>query len=264
MDKIKTIIEKEWAEVFKNRLVLFTVIFLPLFFTALSLIVLVLVGGADSTEAAMDTADMPEQFARGVCQGIAGGDCLQVFIGSQFMVMFMLLPVLIPVTIASYSIVGEKTTRSLEALLATPITTVQLLIGKGLAAAIPAVVATWLGFAIYMVGAALVSNSSVFGRLFGSLWLLAILVLGPLLAVLAVTLAVMVSSRVSDPRVAEQLSAVVVIPIILFMMGQMAGFIVLNTQIILLLVPIFVAIDAGLTYLAVKTFERENILTRWK
>ena len=37
MDKIKTIIAKEWAEVFKNRMVLFTVAFLPLILTALPL-----------------------------------------------------------------------------------------------------------------------------------------------------------------------------------------------------------------------------------
>ncbi|MCI0355119.1 MAG: hypothetical protein L0099_08780, partial [Acidobacteria bacterium] len=37
MNRIQTIIDKEWAEVFKNRLVLFTVGFLPLVFTALPL-----------------------------------------------------------------------------------------------------------------------------------------------------------------------------------------------------------------------------------
>ena len=34
--KIKTIVRKEWAEVFKNRMVLFTVAFLPLIMTARS------------------------------------------------------------------------------------------------------------------------------------------------------------------------------------------------------------------------------------
>jgi hypothetical protein len=38
MDKIKTIIDKEWAEVFKNKLVLFSVAFLPIILTALPLI----------------------------------------------------------------------------------------------------------------------------------------------------------------------------------------------------------------------------------
>ena len=40
MKKVKTIIRKEWAEVFKNRMVVFSVIFMPLLFTALPLILL--------------------------------------------------------------------------------------------------------------------------------------------------------------------------------------------------------------------------------
>jgi ABC-type Na+ efflux pump permease subunit len=46
MNKIKTIIRKEWAEVFKNKMVLFTIIFLPLFMTALPLVILYSTRGA--------------------------------------------------------------------------------------------------------------------------------------------------------------------------------------------------------------------------
>ncbi len=77
---------------------------------------------------------------------ISAGDCFQVFLVSQFMLLFMIIPLAIPVTISAYSIVGEKTTRSLEPLLATPITTAELLIGKSLASLIPAVVATYGAF----------------------------------------------------------------------------------------------------------------------
>ena len=37
MNKIKTILLKEWAEVFRNRLVIFTVVFLPLIMAAIPL-----------------------------------------------------------------------------------------------------------------------------------------------------------------------------------------------------------------------------------
>jgi hypothetical protein len=37
MKKIQTIISKEWSEVFRNRMVLFTVAFLPLILTAIPL-----------------------------------------------------------------------------------------------------------------------------------------------------------------------------------------------------------------------------------
>ncbi len=120
---------------------------------------------------------------------------------TQFMLLFMLTPLMVPVNIAAYSIVGEKTTRSLEPLLATPITTAELLTGKNLAAVIPAVIATWFGFLIYIIGAAIIVKSPyVIASLLDPKWWLAIGIIGPLLAVLSVSFSLMVSSRVNDPR----------------------------------------------------------------
>ena len=48
MAKVWTIVAKEWSEVFKNRLVLFTVIFMPLLFVALPLITLAVMGEASA------------------------------------------------------------------------------------------------------------------------------------------------------------------------------------------------------------------------
>ena len=178
--------------------------------------------------------------------------------------MFMILPVAIPVTIAAYSIVGEKTTRSLEPLLATPITTVELLTAKIVAAIVPAILATWLAFAIFLVGARLLAPPAVFSAFFAIHWLLAVLVVAPLLTLLAACVAVIVSSRVSDPRVAEQLSSVVILPLILLVVGQAVGLILIDRQIMVLLAVVVLVLDVGLVYLAVRLFQRETILTRWK
>lgn len=262
MKKINTIIRKEWAEVFKNRLVLSTVIFLPLLFTALPLIMLYIsrdTGGSDLT------GDMPPQFSQLCPEGLSGGECFQVYMVNQFMLLFMLTPLIIPVNIAAYSVVGEKTTHSLEPLLATPITTVELLTGKNLAAVIPAVVATLTGFLIYVFGAwILVDSPLVLAALLDPMWWLAVIVVGPLLAILAVNFSLMISSRVNDPRVAEQLSALVIVPLLGIFFGQIAGLFLINQQLILIMAMILVAIDAGMVFLAVRLFQRETILTRWK
>src|SRR5205085_1933357 len=209
--RIRTIIDKEWAEVFKNRLVLFTIGFMPLMFTLLPLGVLYATRGS-LADTGGSASDLPPQFAQ-LCASIPEAECMQVFILNQFLVLFMVMPLIIPVSIAAYSIVGEKTTRSLEPLLATPISTGELLLGKCLAAAIPAVLATWAGFLIFALGAPLVGAGPAATRqLFSPVWLLAVFVIGPLIAVLAVNFAIMVSSRVTDPRVAEQTSAVIIVP----------------------------------------------------
>ena len=96
------------------------------------------------------------------------------------------------------------------------------------------------------------------------MWWLAILVVGPLLSVLSTNFALMVSSRVNDPRVAEQLSALIMLPLLVLFFGQIAGFIYLNTRLMLVLAVAMVAVDALMVLLATQVFQREAILTRWK
>lgn len=263
MNKIKTIVGKEWSEVFRNRLVLFTVAFLPLIMTAIPLGILFAMRGETGMEAASN--DLPEQFNVMCPADLNGGECFQVYLVSQFMLMFMILPLAIPATIAAYSIVGEKVTHSLEPLLATPITTIELLVGKSLAAVIPAIVATWAGFAIYAIGAWLmITNKTVYAALLDSRWLIAIILVGPLMAILAVTFSLMVSSRVNDPRTAEQISSLMIIPVLAVFFGQISGLFILNRQLIILAALILIIVDGVMVYLAVRVFQREVILTRWK
>ncbi len=99
MRKVWVIARKDWAEVFKNRFVLFTVAFLPLIMTALPLIILYTMGSSGGM-GGLSTADMPASFVD-LCAGLDGETCGQYFIVSQFMLLFMLLPLAIPATFAS-------------------------------------------------------------------------------------------------------------------------------------------------------------------
>lgn len=263
MDKIKTIVDKEWAEVFKNKLVLFSVAFLPLMLTALPLITIYSMQGL-SPEEMGSAQSTPDAFFGDACIGLNEADCTMVYMLNIFTLLFMILPIMVPVTIAAYSIVGEKSTRSLEPLLATPITTVELLVGKAAAAVFPAIVVTWLSFGIYLVGARFMTNEVVFARMIDPMWLLAVFLVGPLLALFAVCAAMMVSSRVSDPRTAEQLSGAVVLPVILVMMGQSFGLFLLSRELVLVTAVALVFIDLLMMYFTIQLFQRETILTRWK
>jgi len=261
MKKIITIIRKEWAEVFKNRMVIFSVLFLPLLFTALPLIILGLtrnagVGGL--------TADLPTQFNQFCGVGMTSGECFQVYMASQFTLLFLMMPLIIPINIAAYSIVGEKSTHSLEPLLATPITTAELLAGKNLAAVIPAVLATWAGFLMYCLGVIIITSRPVAVALLSPIWLAAIFLVGPLMAVLSVNFSLMVSSRVNDPRTAEQISTVIILPVLILFIGQISGFIFVSRQIVWLIALCALVLDIVMVYLAVQLFQRETILTRCK
>lgn len=265
MDKIKTIIYKEWAEVFRNRIVLLIIAFLPLFMTALPLAMLVIFNSVDEDMSSLNgDSDQILQLFNELCVSLTEAECLQVYFLSLFMFMFMIIPVAIPVTIAAYSIVGEKTTHSLEPLLATPITTSELLVGKALAAMTPAILATWASYIIFLIGTRLLVSDAVFNQILDPMWMLAVFIVGPLLALMSVCASLMISSRASEPRVAEQLSALILLPLILLVIGQSLGLILIDRQVILLMALIVAALDLVLVIITVQLFERETILTRWK
>ena len=260
---ISVIIRKEWAELYRNTMLLGTVLFMPLLFAAIPIIMLwsmddYLGGSLGESLGAFGNA------AQGMCPGLSAGDCTLAIFLAQFNLMFMFVPIILPSTILPYAIVGEKNQRSLEPLLATPISTLDLLLAKALSAIIPAALATWLSFLVYAIAAwLLVPNKAVLAVIFQPQWLFAIFVLGPLLALLTADISLMVSSRTTEPRAAQQVAGLVVLPLVLLIIGQMSGMLMI-TPLLTYLFSLFVFIlDIVLTYLAVQVFDREAILTRW-
>jgi ABC-2 type transport system permease protein len=268
-NRVRVIIDKEWAEVFKHRMVLVTISIMPIIFTIMPLVIIYALTNTgtplpDGTMPEMGSADVPPQFLE-ACGDVTATECMQIFMTNQFMLMFMMMPLMIPTAIAAYSIVGEKTTRSLEPLLATPITTFELLAGKALAAVIPATIITWVCFSIYLLLLPAAGGTPGLLRyVTGPIWLVAVLVLGPLMSIAAVNLAVIVSSRVNDPRVAEQMAAVLVVPLVMLLFAQLAGLVILNISLMLAAVLFVIFLDFGLVYAGARLFQRETILTRWK
>jgi ABC-2 type transport system permease protein len=262
---IRTIIDKEWAEVFKNRMVLFTMIFMPLIFTVLPLVMLYFTGQEMGDMGGGGTADVPAEFLSACSSDMTGAECMQIYLVNQFLLLFMMVPVIIPVTIAAYSIVGEKTTHSLEPLLATPISTFELLVGKSLAASLPAIFVGWVSFGLFVAALPLLGvTKSVINYIAGPTWLLAIIIAGPLMAIASVNLTIFVSSRVNDPRTAEQISTLFLLPILGLLFAQLAGVIVINVMVMLSFIGGMILVDVGMVYLGTTIFQRENILTRWK
>jgi ABC-2 type transport system permease protein len=147
----------------------------------------------------------------------------QVFIVLNFMAYFLLIPAMVPMAIATQSVIGEKVARSLEPQLATPLAVPELLAGKTLAAALPAVTATWAVFVAYGLVNGWIADPALTRWVFSDVWILAMLTLVPLICILSVLLGIVVSSRVNDPRAAQQIGGFVVIPIIAIAVAQFFG-----------------------------------------
>lgn len=264
MNKIVTLIKKEWADAFRNRYVLYIVLLMPVLMVVIPLIVLGL--GANTDMISGTSSDIPPALLETEAFiNLLPEEAMQAFVGQQFNVFFLIIPLAIPMTIATYSIVGEKRERSLEPLLATPISTEQLLAGKAIAAAGPGVAGVWISALIYTVALYLiVPSTAVRALIISPAFFVSILLVAPLLTVLATTVGLMVSSRVNDPRSAEQLGMVVIIPVLGLLFGQIAGVITFNAGTALGMAGVIAVIDVVLLVLAVRLFDRETVLTRWK
>ncbi len=268
MKHIRTIINKEWAEVFKNKMVLSVVLIMPILFAILPLVMLGATSSTTTLNISPEEAGLPPELTSSICSGMNAGECTQVYLLSQFMLFFVMMPLIIPTTIAAYSVVGEKTTRSLEPLLATPTTTIELLVGKCFAAVVPAIAATFLSFLIFNLGILSLGRSMVSSQVHAYIlsptWLVGILLLGPVLSIISAMFAIFVSSRVNDPRVAEQIASVMIVPFLGVFMLSSFGVISLNVKSMVAAVIICAVLAGALLYLGTLIFDRENILTKWK
>jgi ABC-2 type transport system permease protein len=260
---VRTIVAKEWAEVRRHKLVMYVVIFMPLLLTAIPLVLLAITSRVGINQS--DYEELGPLLDNPLYDGMTPVEALQSVMSTNVLVLFLIMPLMVPLTIATYSIIGEKLTHSLEPLLATPISTAQLLIGKGIGAAVPGIATVWGGYLIFLAGARVFSVSDrVFASFVNPMWLVALLVLAPLLTVMAVSVGIIVSSRASDPASAQQLGSLVVLPLMLLLVGAVTGIIQLSGGVFWIAALVVAAADAVLLRLGVRLFQRETILTRWK
>jgi ABC-2 type transport system permease protein len=187
----------------------------------------------------------------------------QGFIVMNFMAYFLLIPAMVPMAIATQSVIGEKTARSLEPQLATPMEVSELLIGKAISSALPAVLATWAVFVLYGLVNGAIADPRLTNLIFNDVWRVAMLTLVPLICLLSVLLGIVVSSRVNDARTAQQLGSFIVIPIIaIAVAGFFSGQASFNMQQVII-GDLVVAVLIGLALVVGNwIFDREQILTR--
>ncbi|WNG45178.1 ABC transporter permease [Archangium minus] len=178
--------------------------------------------------------------------------------------MFLVMPVFVPILISSQSVAGEKERRTLEPLLASPVTAVELVAGKSLASLVPAVLITWVAFALLCVGVDVVAWPLGQGLIMpNALWLFGVIVLAPLFAFFGNGVAVLISARVADARTAQQLSALVVLPLVGLVAGQVAGFLNAGLAYYALQGAVVLLLDAVLLWASVRLLERERLISRW-
>lgn len=178
---------------------------------------------------------------------------------------YIILAYILPNTLSSYSIIGEKIEQSMEPLLSTPITDSELLLGKTIASFLPCILMVYLGAVIFMTLTDLITYSNI-GQIFFPNWNMAfiLLVAVPLSSILSIQLNIIISSRVNDVRTANQLGLLLFIPFIAVYLLLETNILSLNILNLFIISLILVILDVLLFYLSQIIFRRDEILTKWK
>jgi ABC-2 type transport system permease protein len=181
-----------------------------------------------------------------------------------FAPFFLIIPLMASSVIASDSFAGEKERKTIEALLATPISDGELFLGKMLVSFIPSMIVTIISFAVYTI----VFDVMAYGIFNGMLllpnidWILLIFGLAPTVALASIGVTVMISARVKGFREAQQISVILLVPILALVFGQATGAIIFGPIVILALIGLFALVDFAAFRVGVKLFKREEILSK--
>ncbi|HHS97562.1 MAG TPA: hypothetical protein ENK08_06630 [Chloroflexi bacterium] len=166
-------------------------------------------------------------------------------------------PITFSLVIALESFVGEKERKSLEPLLATPLSDTQLYVGKILSSLIPPLAASYLGMASYLIGLYLTR------RWAPSLELLAqMFALTTAEALVMVSGAVVVSSQTTSIRAANLLASFIILPMAFLVQAE--SFLMLWGQYTSLwwLLAFLLVSDVLLIRMGLRLFNREELLSR--
>lgn len=269
--RIKNVLFKEWKTTFYNLNVVMMITLVPLILVVQS--AGIFIGSALSMKPSdlanpviQSTIKKFELSNPDVAQiaGLGDMDKFLIFTYLQFPIYLMLIPVMIASVIMTFSIIEEKQTRTLEPLLATPVRTWELLLGKVLAGSVPALVISWICGALFIAAVMAVHPAFLAKYSGAAYWLIFTLLLVPLMTLLSSAIGVIASAKATDAKNAQGMAILVILPV-LALIGLNAGGILPFSIANQFIIAAVLLVAAVLTMkIAVSLFRRENILSRWK
>ena len=266
--RIVNILLKEWQFLFTDINTTLLVTLLPLLIVG-QLILYVWLAVNFASESALNISIFQNalanlQRATPEVALLSGGERFQVLLLSQFSFFMLLIPVMISVNVATFSIVDEKLSGSLEALLATPVKTWELLLGKALAGAIPSLIVTWICSGIFLLVVRAMGWGYLLDMVMTPVWFISLFLFTPAITVLSFLLGIIGSSRAKDAKGAQNLVVLVIVPVLALIAIQITGIIWFTTVSAFILAFSIVLVDLIVLRIAVQLFRRESIVVRWR
>jgi ABC-2 type transport system permease protein len=266
--RINNILKKEWRVLAGDATTFLLIGLVPFMILGEAMVAILLVANLGGEYIAANS------FFQGALEKLAAGipaagnlpsiDQVRLLLLVQFNFFLLLIPTMIAIYSAAYSIVEEKLSHSLEPLLATPLRTWELMSGKALAGAIPALLMTWICASVSLPVIALLGWGHLIQYLVSANWFLNLFLLAPAIAILSFLLGVIGSSRARDFRNAQNLVLFIILPIFALIAVQFTGIIWFTPLRTLILGLAIGVIDLVVLRAATRLFRRETIIVNWK
>jgi len=236
MARVGAVIRKELADLRRNRLIVVTAVMLPVIFLIGPTVTILSI----KASALSATLDKRVDYA---------------------LFMPLMVSVLVPAVMSAYAVVGEREQGTLEPVLTTPVSRAELLTGKAAAIFMPAAVLGYLIFGVFVAITQLAGNPAVAAAVRHAPQLPATLIFVPLLAAWAIWAGLAISTRVTDTRVAQQLSVLGSLPPVA--LGALMSFQVISPTFGLAaaLAGGLLAVDCAACFVVARLFDRERLIT---
>ena len=162
---------------------------------------------------------------------------------------------------AAYAIVGERQQGTLEPILSTPVRREELLLGKALAVLVPAVAIAYAVFAVFLALVALLAHPGIASALIRVPDILAQVIFTPLIAGSSIWIAIAISVKATDVRVAQQLSVLASLPTIAVAVLTALNIIHATLPLGLILIAVLLIANRLGWRLVSALFDRERLIT---
>jgi len=266
--RVRNILRKEWVLLFTDVNSALVVTLLPFLVAGQGILYIWLVfrfgSEAMLTTPVFQTALQKLAEAMPAVTQLAGAEQILVLLLNQFTFFLLLIPTVVAISVATFSIVDEKLSGSLEALLTTPVKTWELLLGKALAGAIPAVATTWVSAGVFLLVISGLGWGDLRVFVVTGGWFLTLFLLTPAVALLSFMLGVAGSSRAKDARSAQNTVLVIILPVLALIGIEITGVLWFTPLLIFMVSLVAGVADFVSLRIAVRLFQRESILVRWR
>jgi ABC-2 type transport system permease protein len=173
----------------------------------------------------------------------------------------LIVPLVVPPVIAAYSVVGEREQGTLEPVLTAPVQASELLLGKALAAFIPATAIAYGMYAVVAISVRFGAAPVVRSVIFHPPQVLAQILFTPLLVLWSIWACIGISTRTRDVRVAQQLGSLAGLPLLAYTSLISFQLVAPSVPLAVGLALALLALDVAGWRIASRLFDRERLIT---